>query len=162
MEGKTFFYIFNQSNPGGQYKGVERLVIEAPTADIANDIAVKQKNVYFDGVDNGVDCDCCGDRWEKVYDENEYKTNLTLLRDVTEYFNCWPSSVCIVFFEKNEKWMFVDSKYPAEMYEYVHLLADTEEDSKTQNVVLYNHYMTNLSELLHQFLDSRKIILDYL
>lgn len=63
------FYTFNQNNSGGNFDNDEStgqyVIIEAHCADEANDIA-EQKGLYFDGVDSGIDCDCCGDRWHTV------------------------------------------------------------------------------------------------
>ena len=58
------FYHFSQNNSGGHFKGLyKNIIIEAKTADEANKIACDVFEVYFDGVYNGSDCDCCGDRW---------------------------------------------------------------------------------------------------
>lgn len=60
------FYGYNQNNSGGNFEVDEnvchRLYIEADNADDAYFIA-QSKGVYFDGVQGGRDCPCCGDRW---------------------------------------------------------------------------------------------------
>ena len=62
------FYTFNQNNSGGSFDvdpadGISHFVIiEANSADAANDKA-KRIGLYFNGVDDGRDCECCGDRW---------------------------------------------------------------------------------------------------
>lgn len=67
------FYSYRQSNSGGIFdinheNGVEQFVIvEAPSADVANDIA-ENIGLYFDGVYRERDCPCCGDRWERCQD----------------------------------------------------------------------------------------------
>jgi hypothetical protein len=57
------FYSYVQNNSGGNFIGKHRLIIiEASTAEEANNKALLT-DIYFDGVDDGIDCDCCGDRW---------------------------------------------------------------------------------------------------
>ena len=67
------FYTFRQNNTGGVYDSTadvdEVVVIEADTADEANDI-VCSVGAYFNGVKTGDDCDCCGDRWAPVEEED--------------------------------------------------------------------------------------------
>ena len=70
----TKFYCFSQNNSGGFFindddKGIcEYVIIEAESGDDANERAEKI-GLYFDGVLDGEDCDCCGDRWYRAYDE---------------------------------------------------------------------------------------------
>lgn len=65
------FYQFRQNNSGGSFDYDDRsglsvnVYIEAGTADEANSRA-EDLGIYFDGVDNGSDCSCCGDRWYRV------------------------------------------------------------------------------------------------
>lgn len=40
--------------------------IEADSIEKANEKAFSI-GIYFDGVENGQDCDCCGDRWYSPY-----------------------------------------------------------------------------------------------
>lgn len=85
------FYIFRQNNSRGVFtkEGVV-ILIEAPNADAANERA-EDIGVYFDGVNRGIDCPCCGSRWqradeyESVSDLAEY-TNAEYLR---KYVHCW-------------------------------------------------------------------------
>ena len=59
------FYTFNQNNSGGEYHGVKNIIIEADSAEQANNLSF-QHGIYFDGCDRGIDCSCCGDRWSPV------------------------------------------------------------------------------------------------
>jgi hypothetical protein len=47
----------------------------AESTSEANTLAEKFARVYFDGVDSGDDCPCCGDRWYRSHgpetDEDE-------------------------------------------------------------------------------------------
>ena len=60
------FYEIQQNNTGGSFdtddKLCHRLIIEADNKQEANDIA-ENLGCYWNGVDEGKDCSCCGDRW---------------------------------------------------------------------------------------------------
>ena len=60
------FYELSQNNSGGSFDVNEtlchRLIIEAESEKEAISIA-EDLGCYWDGVDNGNDCPCCGDRW---------------------------------------------------------------------------------------------------
>ena len=62
------FYVYRQNNSGGIFdvdesKGVgHKVFIEANSESEARNKALSI-GIYFDGVDSGEDCDCCGDRW---------------------------------------------------------------------------------------------------
>jgi hypothetical protein len=66
------FYTFGQNNSGGKFHIDEQVahyvIIEANSAKEANQIA-ESMSIYFDGVQDGRDCDCCGDRWYPQWDE---------------------------------------------------------------------------------------------
>lgn len=62
------FYTYVQNNSGGGYEGNYKFVIvEAKTAPGADEAAERSGYVYFDGVERGLDCDCCGNRWSRVW-----------------------------------------------------------------------------------------------
>jgi len=65
----TTWYHFRQNNSGGGWDIDENVgqdvFIEAHDADEANARA-DEIGIYFDGVDSGQDCECCGDRWYPV------------------------------------------------------------------------------------------------
>lgn len=69
------FYEYTQNNSGGALhyddKICHRLFIEADTVDEANEKAL-ELGVYFDGVREGRDCGCCGDRWSEPYEATEF------------------------------------------------------------------------------------------
>jgi hypothetical protein len=77
-------FVYTQNNSGGAYDypewtgpadlgGVfshwdwqDKVVdvwVMAESAAEADMLAKKHAGVYFNGVDKGTDCDCCGDRW---------------------------------------------------------------------------------------------------
>ena len=55
------FYIFNQNNTGGTWDRLLgfKVIIEAENPRQANKLA-EVMGVYFDGVESGEDCPCCG------------------------------------------------------------------------------------------------------
>ena len=59
------YFKFRQNNSGGAFAGTPLVFVQADNAADANSIA-QQNGVYFNGVADGVDCDCCGDRWYPV------------------------------------------------------------------------------------------------
>ena len=64
-------YVFEQNNNHGWYFEPAQLVLVlAKSAEEANEIAVEH-GVYFDGIKQGIDCQCCYfDRWERATEEN--------------------------------------------------------------------------------------------
>jgi hypothetical protein len=72
----TRFFHFSQNNSGAWFHededaGIGRQVwVEAHNATEANNIA-ESIGIYFDGVVRGLDCQCCGNRWYRVWPENE-------------------------------------------------------------------------------------------
>jgi len=65
-------YQFRQNNTGGSFTGPAISVyIEADNAEDANNIAL-DNDIYFDGVDEDMDCECCGDRWYRVSERDAY------------------------------------------------------------------------------------------
>lgn len=71
---KTKFFIFNQNNSGGSFRyskesGISRyVIIEAVDAEAAMNRA-EDIGLYFDGVANDMDCECCGDRWHRPWSD---------------------------------------------------------------------------------------------
>ena len=66
------WYLFDQNNSGGYFevndKVCHRLFIEAESFDEAVEKA-EELGCYWHGVEDGIDCPCCGDRWNKWDDE---------------------------------------------------------------------------------------------
>jgi len=63
---KSEFYEFSQNNSGGSFftdsNLCHRLLIEANSEEEAISKA-EELGCYWNGVDEGSDCECCGDRW---------------------------------------------------------------------------------------------------
>lgn len=66
------FYEFDQNNSGGSFivddNVCHRLFIEATNEEEAIAKA-EDLGCYWNGVANGIDCSCCGDRWTPYADE---------------------------------------------------------------------------------------------
>jgi len=66
------FFEFRQNNSGGGFDfqpdaGISvHVIVEADDATEANQRA-EAIGLYFDGVDKGWDCGCCGDRWYEAW-----------------------------------------------------------------------------------------------
>lgn len=66
------FYTYSQNNSGGSFtvdkdRGLTvYVIIEADSASEADTIA-EEIGMYWNGVCEGMDCPCCGDRWYPQY-----------------------------------------------------------------------------------------------
>lgn len=67
------FYHYSQNNSGGSFDNDDRVchhvIVEADSADEA-DVRAESIGLYFDGVERGLDCSCCGDRWYRAYEKS--------------------------------------------------------------------------------------------
>ena len=63
------YFKFRQNNSFGVFRGTPLIFVQADNAADANRIA-QDHGVYFNGVADGLDCDCCGDRWFPVSDDD--------------------------------------------------------------------------------------------
>lgn len=83
------FYQFRQNNSGGSFHISEsegigiRVIIEANDADHANARA-EEIGLYFDGCENDIDCECCGDRWYRAWDDDGSETPKLYGDEVTD------------------------------------------------------------------------------
>ncbi len=66
---KLKWFTFYQNNSGGKFRvdnDVDTVVIiQANNGDEANELA-ELIGIYFNGVDQEMDCPCCGDRWSTI------------------------------------------------------------------------------------------------
>lgn len=65
------WFEYNQNNSGGAFNGPLFVLVEAQNAAEADFRATHYGPVYFDGVDEGSDCECCGDRWHRAWGEGD-------------------------------------------------------------------------------------------
>jgi len=116
---KSKFYTFNQNNSGGSFvfdeeAGITHFVViealdEKHAISRAEDIGI-----YFNGVNSGSDCECCGDRWYEPYDGHEYPEvygeNVRGL-GVVKAFSVWMpegKEVCVHTLDGNKEWYGVE------------------------------------------------------
>lgn len=105
------FYEFVQNNNGGSFDVNEKVAhsvfVEADSASEADESAAAKAGIYFNGVEEGDDCECCGDRWSRA---SEQRT--ALLENLTpakRWKSCWSNETRIYFKDgrivgfKNEK-----------------------------------------------------------
>lgn len=61
------WFQYTQNNSGGKFDQDEKVshyvLVQAPSASQADSIAESIVGIYFNGVEDGQDCECCGDRW---------------------------------------------------------------------------------------------------
>lgn len=86
------FYVFQQNNTGGtwdKYLGYV-VIVEAENPEQANELA-EDMGIYFDGVNFGPDCPCCGDRWYEVDEDDaiEPEDLAEELEDIKRYQKDW-------------------------------------------------------------------------
>lgn len=99
------FYAYRQNNSGGGFDFNEavgittNVIIEADDARHANYLA-ERIGLYFDGVETGRDCDCCGDRW---YRAGEWSDD-----EGTERPEMYGEDVTVPGFQNRYAWMSPD------------------------------------------------------
>lgn len=66
------FFHYNQNNSGSSFIIDDNVhinvIIEAKSAKLA-DRKAQKIGIYFNGCDDGTDCECCGDRWHPAYED---------------------------------------------------------------------------------------------
>lgn len=89
---KTYgWYEFRQNNSGGSFHtnddvSVEVLIQAASSGEA--DIKAEEIGIYFDGVEEGRDCDCCGNRWHSAGNAlSQFTTYNWRNRSKTDYGN---------------------------------------------------------------------------
>lgn len=90
------FFIYDQNNTGGRFHHYEQdgigynVIIEAESAKHANRLA-EDIGLYFNGVEQGMDCSCCGDRWYRAWEDDgwELKEILDQIPSISKYQKSW-------------------------------------------------------------------------
>lgn len=101
------FYTYYQNNTGGDFEinkqhGIcEIVIIEANSHTEANSIA-NNIGLYFDGCENGIDCNCCGDRWYEVGERDAEKTPLIYGKSVFDYKQSMFKNYCYIHYLNGE------------------------------------------------------------
>ena len=71
-ETPSLYWTYNQNNSGGVFdldEYVCHYVIIEARDKIDADRRAQSVGIYFDGVEAGWDCDCCGDRWCRAWED---------------------------------------------------------------------------------------------
>lgn len=112
------FYHFSQNNSGGRFRvDLDRgitvdVIVEADTLEEAQARA-EDIGLYWDGVSDGSDCECCGDRWSRPYgnlDPEPMLYGIPVLQHVhSSEFTQWVTQkgreVCIHFLNGEKVWL---------------------------------------------------------
>lgn len=70
------FYHYHQNHSGGHWafdaeRGISvEVIVEADSALDANDKA-ERIGLYWNGCEQGLDCSCCGDRWDEQFEDEK-------------------------------------------------------------------------------------------
>ncbi len=110
------FYTFYQNNSGGKFivdKDVTQIVIiEAESAEQAN-IKAESIGIYFDGVESEWDCECCGDRWYRV-SEDDFADAPMIYGDAVEKYQfrfvAFGEPFCHVYYLNGKKQSWINMK----------------------------------------------------
>ena len=100
------FYMWNQNNSGGGFDVDEcvshRVVIEADSYEQAEAKAF-DFGIYYDGVDKGIDCGCCGNRWYGAEELDKNREELDeYLQDLANEYG-WTDPDIIVHYADGSK-----------------------------------------------------------
>ena len=91
ISGENKFFLYRQNNSSGCFDQDENVdvnvIIEAKSKYESNRIA-EDIGIYFDGVYKGMDCSCCGDRW------NEFPDYYDTIEEALEYtYTKWGGTI---------------------------------------------------------------------
>ena len=65
------WFHYHQNNTGGSLVGPENVIVQAVTAEEANERGAGLAGLYFDGISKKLDCACCGDRWYRAWESRD-------------------------------------------------------------------------------------------
>ena len=90
------FFTFSQNNSGGGFDHDEKagighyVIVEAKDAEDANRRA-ESIGLYFNGVSDDRDCECCGDRWYEQSNDEGSDSPMIYDQDVSsgQYMPSW-------------------------------------------------------------------------
>ena len=103
---ETKFYEFRQNNTGGWFDFDEKvcLVMFIEAINKKHAIAIAEElGCYFDGVYDGKDCGCCGDRWyepdeDDVVDIGKYGSVEEYAQRTANNSYEWTTPSCRIFY----------------------------------------------------------------
>lgn len=71
---EVVWFEYRQNNSGGSFQidnDVSIYVLIQAEDRVSANRKAEEVGIYFNGVSDGRDCDCCGDRWSEPWDELE-------------------------------------------------------------------------------------------
>lgn len=109
------FYLFNQNNSRGSFDydekaGITHYVIIEENSAIGANAEAQAIGLYFNGVDHGRDCGCCGDRWSEVSEDDATDKPMIYRQPAENYksdFGVWMPEgreICVHFLDRSMKW----------------------------------------------------------
>ena len=113
------FFTFTQNNSGGSFdfdidNGITHYVVIQAKDEEAARKAAKKIGIYFDGVDSGRDCACCGDRWF-CYNIDVYDQPMVYSQpvDKAEDFSQWMDEgreICVHYTNGKKEWFGIKKR----------------------------------------------------
>ena len=117
-------YVYWQNNSGGYFKEIRKtykdnmLILPVKRAGIGTkehynlaveDKEIVPKEIYFDGVENGIDCPCCGDRWSR-FDEWDTPEKIYIYENTEDFEKSKPGRfeyyVILSELKKSRYWQY--------------------------------------------------------
>lgn len=103
------FYTYNQNNSGGGFDVDEAVahyvIVEAENETMADEIA-ERVGIYFDGIERGIDCPCCGARWYGAWSGDSNDEPLIYGKKPEEHQDTWARAgepYCHVYYMDGRK-----------------------------------------------------------
>ena len=102
------FYLYNQNNSGGSFvvdNDVTHFVIIEADSTFAADAKAQSIGIYFDGVADDRDCECCGDRWYCAYPSDGTAVPMIysdMPEDYDDMFASKGDVYCIIYYANGE------------------------------------------------------------
>lgn len=87
------YYLFRQGRNRGHYditENVAPMVVVQEHDPIKANFTALTKGIYFDGIDKGIDCSCCEDRWVPLKTKDKgYPMPSIGYSDLVSYLKDW-------------------------------------------------------------------------
>lgn len=113
------FWTFNQNNTGGSFdyqskSGITHFVIVEANDQLHAMQRAMDIGLYFNGVDSGADCGCCGDRWYKPDGDGDDQPMIygEPAANATTLCAWMPKGreICVHYLTGRKKWYGVNAK----------------------------------------------------
>lgn len=100
------FYTYSQNNSGGSFERndnvCEYVIVEADSFEDA-DRRAEDIGIYFNGVADGFDCNCCGDRWQSAYDWSVNEEPCIYGKPLREHTRAWAREKAYIYYKDGSK-----------------------------------------------------------